>query len=352
MYRLLLVLVFLLALPVRATFSIAAVDPATGESAVIVTTRVPFVGRAVPWVRAGVGAVATQSWTVVEYGKRGLDLLESGVAPQEAIDRMLADDAGREKRQLGLIDMKGRTASFTGKENGAWAGSRQGKNYTVQGNILVGPEVLDAVAAHLDSTEGSSMPLAERLILALEAGQAKGGDKRWGNFQSAAIRVADPKDPGRGGDHISLSIDVGEHAEPIAELKRVYYRTARRLGYRTFSDVRGADVLELKRMLHALGYWRTELKELPAAPAFDADRSLMRTDPKKFQEQIDAYSKRAQEYEAGYAVYDAEAMEAVDRFRKEDGLEHEGNPKGLVDERFVTALREKYYAKRRGGAGE
>ena len=340
----------LLASPAHATFSIAAVDPKTGEAAVVVTTRVPFVGRAVPWVRAGVGAVATQSWTVVEYGKRGLDLLEAGVAPEEALRQMLADDQGRELRQLGIIDMKGRTAAFTGKENGAWAGSRQGRNYTVQGNILVGPDVLDAVASHLDATEGSGMPLAERLILALEAGQAKGGDKRWGYFQSAAIRVADPNDPGRGGDHISLSIDVGEHEEPVAELKRIYYRTGRRLGYRSFSDIRGGDVVELKRMLHALGYWRKELTAFPEAPKFEGDRALMRTDPKRFREQVDAYSKKAQEYEQQYAVYDAETMDAVDRFRKENALEFEGNPRGLVDERFVSALRERYYAKQKSAA--
>ncbi|HYO77153.1 MAG TPA: DUF1028 domain-containing protein [Thermoanaerobaculia bacterium] len=340
-------LTFLFSLPAQATFSIAAVDPKTGEAAVIVTTRVPFVGRAVPWVRAGVGAVATQSWTVVEYGTRGLELLAKGVAPEEALKQMLADDQGRELRQLGIIDMKGRTASFTGKENGVWAGSRQGKNYTVQGNILVGPEVVDAVAAHLDSTEGTGMPLAERLILALEAGQAKGGDKRWGYSQSAAIRVADPNNPGRGGDHISLSIDVGEHAEPVAELKRIYYRTAQRLGYRSFSDIRGDDVLELKRMLHALGYWRKEMNVFPAEPQFEGDRALMRTDPKKFQEQVAEYTKKAEAYEQQYAVYDAEAMDAVDRFRKEHGLEYEGNARGLVDERFVTALRERYYARER-----
>ncbi|MFN2442194.1 MAG: DUF1028 domain-containing protein, partial [Thermoanaerobaculia bacterium] len=227
--------------PHYATFSIAAVDPETGEAAVAVTTRVPFVGRAVPWVRAGVGAVATQAWTVVEYGRRGLDLMEAGVAPEDALEQLLSDDAGRDRRQLGLIDMKGRTASHTGSGNGAWAGSRQGKNYTLQGNILVGPEVLDAVAAHLDATAGTGMPLAERLILALEAGQAKGGDRRWGLFQSAAIRVADPNNPGRGGDNISLAIEVGEHEQPIAEMKRIYYRTTRRLGYRSFSDVRGPD---------------------------------------------------------------------------------------------------------------
>jgi uncharacterized Ntn-hydrolase superfamily protein len=331
--------------PHYATFSIAAIDPETGESAAAVTTRVPFVGRAVPWVRAGVGAVATQSWTVVEYGRQGLDLLEKGVEPSEVISRLLADDAGRERRQLGLIDMKGRTASFTGKENGAWAGARSGKNYTVQGNILVGPEVLDAVAAHLDLTAGTSMPLAERLILALEAGHQKGGDKRWGNFQSAAIRVADPNDPGRGGDHISLAIDVGEHENPVAEMKRIYYRTARRLGYRSFSEVKGNDVVELKRMLHALGYWRKDLERFPEEPEFDADRTLMRTDPKKFQEQIEAWSKKAEAFEKAYALYDSEAMDAVDAFRKDHRLVHDGNARGLVDERFVSALREAYFAK-------
>jgi uncharacterized Ntn-hydrolase superfamily protein len=343
-------LISLLAVPARATFSIAAIDPATGESAVIVTTRVPFVGRAVPWVRAGVGAVATQSWTVVEYGKQGLDLLEKGVAPEDVLKQLLANDEGRELRQLGIIDTKGRTASFTGRENGVWAGGHQGKNYTVQGNILVGPEVVEAVAAQMDATEGTGMPLAERLILALEAGHAKGGDKRWGYMQSAAIRVADPNQPGRGGDHISLAIDVGEHENPIEELKRIYYRTGQRLGWRAFSDVRGEDVLELKRMLHSLGYWRKDLSQFPAEPQFDGDRSLMRSDPKKFQEQIAAFNEKAEAYENAYAVYDAEAMDAVDRFRKDHNLIYEGNARGLVDERFVAALREAYYAKKKNAA--
>lgn len=331
--------------PHYATFSICAVDPATGEAGVAVTTRVPFVGRAVPWVRAGVGAVATQAWTVVEYGRRGLDLLEEGTAPAEAIERLLADDAGRERRQLGMIDMKGRSASFTGKENGAWAGSRKGTNFILQGNILVGPQVLDAVAAHLDSTARTSMPLGERLILALEAGHAQGGDKRWGNFQSAAIRIADPNDPGRGADHLSLSIDVGEHENPIGEMKRIYYRTARRLGWRSFSEIRGSDVVELKRMLHALGYWRPELAAFPETPRFQPPPDLMRKDPAAWQTMLDAYREKAQEFDERFALYDAEAMDVVDRFRKERGLDYEGTARGLVDERLVSALRDAYYAK-------
>jgi uncharacterized Ntn-hydrolase superfamily protein len=325
-----------------ATFSLCAIDPATGEAGVIVTTRVPFVGRAVPWARAGVGAVATQAWTVVEYGPQGLDLLAKGVAPQEAIEQLLAGDKGRERRQLGMIDMQGRTAAHTGKENGEWAGSRQGRHYTVQGNILVGREVIDAVADHFESTEGSGMPLAERLILALAAGQAKGGDRRWGLFQSAALRVADPNDPGRGGDHLSVSIDVGEHADPVAELRRIYQTTQRRLGYRSFSEIQGRDVVELKRMLHALGYWRKDLEVFPPEPVVRVDPALQRSDPERFQKLLDERRQAFESYMKEFALYDAAAMDAVDAFRKDHGLVFEGNPRGLVDERFVQALRAAY----------
>src|SRR5438034_6447369 len=181
-------------LPQYSTFSLCAIDPATGQSGASVTTRVPFVGRAVPHVRAGVGAVCTQASTMVEYGPRGLDLLAKGVEPQAVLTQLLADDQQRESRQVGVIDMTGRAAAHTGKQNGNWAGSRQGPNYTVQANIMVGPEVVEAVATQFESTAGTGMPLAERMILAMEAGQAKGGDRRWGNLQSAAIKIADPND--------------------------------------------------------------------------------------------------------------------------------------------------------------
>ena len=308
--------------PQYSTFSICAVDPASGQSGAAVTTRVPFVGRAVPHVRAGVGAVCTQASTAVEYGPRGLDLLEQGVAPRDVLAQLMASDERRESRQVGVINMKGESAAHTGKQNGAWAGSRQGKTYTVQANIMVGPEVVDAVAASLDATDGTGMPLAERMILALEAGQAKGGDRRWGNLQSAAIKIADPGNPGRGGDHIALAIEVGEHPEPVGELKRIYYTTARRLGYRTFSRIDGPDVVELKRMLHALGYWRPELSAFPEARGAAA-RELGR--------------------------YDDEAIAAVDKFRAEKGLSYQGTPAGLVDERFIEALRAAYFAKQKGG---
>ncbi len=339
--------------PQYSTFSLCAIDPASGQSGAAVTTRVPFVGRAVPHVRAGVGAVCTQASTMVEYGPRGLDLLAKGVEPKEALEQMLANDEQRESRQVGLIDMKGRSAAHSGKNNGNWAGSRQGTNYTVQANIMVGPEVVEAVAASFEATEGTGMSLAERMILAMDAGQAKGGDRRWGNLQSAAIKIADPNNPGRGGDNIALAIEVGEHPEPVGEMKRIYYTTARALGYRSFSRVEGADVLELKRMLHALGYWRPSLTAFPTAPANVGNEkiaALRKTDPAAA-DKLQAESRRLQqEFTREFALYDDETMAAVDKFRADKGLSYQGNPVGLVDERFVHALREAYFAKRKSAS--
>ena len=337
-------------LPQYSTFSLCAIDPATGQSGAAVTTRVPFVGRAVPHVRAGIGAVCTQASTVVEYGPRGLDLLAKGVEPTAALQQLLSDDQQRESRQVGLIDMQGRSAAHTGKNNGNWAGSRQGKHYTVQANIMVGPEVVDAVAASFEASEGTGMPLAERMILALDAGQQKGGDRRWGNLQSAAIKVADPNNPGRGGDHIALAIEVGEHPEPVGEMKRIYYATSRTLGYRSFSRVDGPDVVELKRMLHALGYWRPTLATFPAVPANVGNQKiaeLRKTDPAAA-DKLQAESRRIQqEFSREYAMYDEEAMAAVDKFRADHGLAYQGNPVGLVDARLVDALRAAYFGKRK-----
>jgi uncharacterized Ntn-hydrolase superfamily protein len=320
-------------LPKYSTFSLCAVDPATGQSGAAVTTRVPFVGRAVPHVRAGVGAVCTQASTMVEYGPRGLDLLEQGVAPADVLQRLLADDDRRESRQVGVIDMQGRGAAHTGEQNGNWAGSRQGRNYTVQANIMVGPEVVEAVAASFEASDGTGMPLAERMILALEAGQAKGGDRRWGNLQSAAVKIADPNNPGRGGDHIALAIEVGEHAEPVGEMKRIYYTTARRLGYREFSRVEGPDVVELKRMLHALGYWRPELAAFPEMPA--GGRGGGGGEAAALRRELN--------------LFDDETITAVDKFRADREMDYSGNPAGLVDQRLIDMLRTAYLAKVKGG---
>jgi uncharacterized Ntn-hydrolase superfamily protein len=339
--------------PQYATFSLCAIDPVTGQSGAAVTTRVPFVGRAVPHVRAGVGAVCTQASTVVEYGPRGLDLIAKGVEPHAILAELLKDDGQRESRQVGVIDMKGRSAAHTGKGNGNWAGSRQGRNYTVQANIMVGPEVVDAVAATFESTEGAGLPLAERMILALEAGYAKGGDRRWGNLQSAAIKVADPNDPGRGGDFVTLAIEVGEHDDPVGEMKRIYLTTGRRLGYRSFSRVEGPDIVELKRMLHAVGYWKPALAAFPEAPpstSTEKMRQLRASNPAEYDKLVAESRRLAADYNRDYGQYDADTIAAVDKFRADRGLDYQGNAPGLVDARLVDALRAAYIARKKGTA--
>jgi uncharacterized Ntn-hydrolase superfamily protein len=197
------------------------------------------------------------------------------------------------------------------------------------------------------------MPLAERMILAMEAGHAKGGDRRWGNLQSAAIKIADPNDPGRGGDFIALAIEVGEHPEPVAELKRIYYTTGRRLGYRTFSRVDGPDVIELKRMLHATGYWRPTLAAFPEPPAsINTPRmqDLRKTDPAQY-EKLAALSRQASaDYIRDYSQFDEETIAAVDKFRADRSLNYQGNPAGLVDARLIDALRAAYFEKKKAAA--
>ncbi|MEO1369847.1 MAG: hypothetical protein AAFX50_21905, partial [Acidobacteriota bacterium] len=172
----------------------------------------------------------------------------------------------------------------------------------------------------------------------LAAGQAEGGDSRWGRKQSAAIRIADPNNPGRGGDHISLSIDVGEHATPVAEMKRIYFTTAERLGHRTFSEIAGRDVVELKEKLHALGYWRPDGDGVPSPPAWDVAPDLRSSDPDAFEKAVADFRARQAAYRSEHATFDAEVRDAVDAFRTAEGLDYAGNPRGLVDRRFLERL--------------
>src|SRR5215203_1599509 len=213
------------------TFSIAAIDPRTGETGVAVTTRVPCVGGGVPWVRKGVGAVATQANTRTEYGNELLDALAKGDEPTRALDRALAADSQAASRQVGVIAANGKSAQHTGKTNSAWAGNRAGRNYVTQGNLLVGPEVLEAVAASFEASEGTPRHLADRLIDAIAAGHAKGGDARKGRTQSAAVIVADPR-PGRSrrADGVTANINVCENPEPVAEMRRIYDAISKTLG--------------------------------------------------------------------------------------------------------------------------
>lgn len=239
--------------------------------------------------------------------------------------------------------MNGESAAHTGEGCSEWAGSRQGKNYTVQANIMVGPEVINAVAEFFEKTEGSKMPLAERLILSLEAGQKEGGDKRWGLMQSAAVKIADPNSPVMNGNQISLDIEVGEHPTPVQELKRIYYRTGEHLGWREFSEIKGNDVIELQRMLHKLGYWRPELELFPTTPIFDGKLEWKRADPEKYDQAYDKLDLENEKLYESFGTLDLETINAIDKFREDHKMNYTGNPRGLVDMQFIETLRLEYY---------
>jgi len=180
---------------------------------VSVSTAIPAVGSRVPHVEAGVGAIATQAKSNILYGINGLKLLKTGLSPQVALETMLKEDPERESRQVIIIDKDGRTAAFSGKETIDWKGHLLGKDYAVAGNMLVGSQVIEAMAQTFESSEGE---LAERLIKALEAGQETGGDKR--GRMSAALMVASQK---RGTSPI-LNLRVDEHQNPVRELRKIF----------------------------------------------------------------------------------------------------------------------------------
>lgn len=194
------------------TFSIAARCKRTGMFGVAVSTAVPAVGGICSFIKEGVGAIATQSWVNPYLGIDGLKLLESGLSAQEALDRLMADDPGRDSRQLGIVDTQGRAAAYTGADCVDWAGHEIGDGFTVQGNMLVGAETVQNMAQAARQSEAFDLP--ERLMLVLEAGQAAGGDKR--GKQSAALKVYNVE------AYPWLDIRVDEHRNPVAELRRIF----------------------------------------------------------------------------------------------------------------------------------
>ena len=210
-----------------ATFSICGVHPASGETGVAVASKFLSVGSVVPWVKAEVGAIATQAWANTAYGPDGLALLAEGLTPQEVIDRLTANDEGAEYRQIGIVDAGGRSASYTGAKCYGWAGGRSGPYYACQGNILVSQHVVDAMAdtfdrlirAAVDRPVPESPDLADMLLAALQAGDAAGGDSR--GRQSAALYVARPKGGYGGWNDRYIDLRVDDHAQPGDELQRL-----------------------------------------------------------------------------------------------------------------------------------
>jgi uncharacterized Ntn-hydrolase superfamily protein len=199
------------------TWSIVARDSATGAFGIAVTTRFFAVGALVPYLRAGVGAIATQALVNPLYGSRGLALLEEGLPAAAVVQRLTAADDGSATRQLHLLGKDGRNAAHTGADCIPWAGHTLRDGFSVAGNMLAGPAVIEDTAAAYERDQ--ALPFAERLIAALDAGQAAGGDKR--GKQSAALVIVSTE------DYPDLSIRVDDHAEPLVELRRLYEESRR-----------------------------------------------------------------------------------------------------------------------------
>lgn len=201
------------------TYSIVAVDAERGEVGCAVQSRAFPVGAIVSWVRPGVGAVATQSRANLAYGPGALDLLAQGVSPAEAVRQLTGADDLREQRQLAVVNMDGDSARWTGAEVNPWHGTRHGSGYSCQGNLLTGPAVIECMAEAFEASAGQE--LAERLLRALEAAEAAGGDAR--GSQSSALLVHRWNGEGEAPIGAQYDLRVDEHRSPVAELRRIYH---------------------------------------------------------------------------------------------------------------------------------
>jgi uncharacterized Ntn-hydrolase superfamily protein len=247
------------------TFSIVAY--ATSESlppewGVAVASKVLAVGSAVPWARAGAGAIATQAFANLAYGREGLDMLAGGRGAEEVVAALTGADEGRADRQVGIVDARGDAATYTGSACFDWAGGRTGDGYCCQGNILTGPDVVDAMAETFEGAEGT---LAARLVAALAAGDAAGGDRR--GRQSAALLIVREKGGYGGAIDRAVDLRVDDHARPVDDLGRLlslhelYFPRADELEW---VDVDEELANELRGLLEARGYTGTT-----AGPGYD-----------------------------------------------------------------------------------
>ncbi len=199
------------------TFSIVAWDPFAGpEWGVAVASKFLSVGAIVPWARAGAGAVATQALANVAFGPDGLAHLATTLDATSTVGVLIEEDERPSQRQLGIVDAGGGTATYTGEDCFDWAGGKTGLGYACQGNILTGPEVIDAMSSSFESSEGT---LARRLFEALAAGDGAGGDRR--GRQSAAVLVVRTGGGYEGGSDVAVDLRVDDHPTPIAELDRL-----------------------------------------------------------------------------------------------------------------------------------
>jgi uncharacterized Ntn-hydrolase superfamily protein len=235
-----------------STYSIVACDLEAGQWGVAVQSKFLAVGAIVPWAEPKVGAIATQSYANPRYGPDGLVLLRRGASAQEVIDQLTTADGGRAQRQLGVVDARGRGATFTGHDCMAWAGGRTGPSYAAQGNILVSAETVDVLAETFETSGGK--PLAQRLLDCLEAAQAAGGDRR--GQQSASLLVVE-QGGGYDGWDVLVDLRVDDHPQPVEELRRLHDIHERLFGKTPPDEWIAVDEAladELRERLAALGF--------------------------------------------------------------------------------------------------
>jgi uncharacterized Ntn-hydrolase superfamily protein len=312
------------------TFSIVALDPATGDLGVAVQSKFLAVGAVVPWVSAGVGAIATQSFANVRYGPQGLDLLRSGLSAQAALDQLTADDELRDQRQAGIVDRHGESATYTGRGCLAWAGGRTGRGWAAQGNILARAAVVDGLA---DTYLAGGQPFPELLVACLAAADAAGGDRR--GRESAAIYIARAGGGYAGGNDRYIDLRVDQHDDPITELGRVL------TFHHLYLDRPTAD--ELEPLTEELGgEIRHALERLGAAPGGWTSKVYVPMDPTYVAPPVtssDASRPYVGEPRSLPPGWDATWQAALLEWMGVENLEERAAAPGWIDRRVLEVLR-------------
>lgn len=252
------------------TFSIVGYDPKNQEWGIAVASKFLAVGAVVPYAKAGVGAVATQSWANLSYGPKALEYLEQGFSPKEIVNKLIEADEQKEYRQFGIVSANGESATYSGSKSYEWSGGMAGTNFAVQGNILSGENVVKVMADTFNSQEGS---LAERLLLALKAGEDAGGDRR--GKQSASLLIVKENGSYGGYNDQAINLRVDDHHSPVDELMRLYH-----LHVLYFKKTKEEDILILDET-HI-----NELSSLLNQLNFNVDKNLGSS---HFYEQLQAF---------------------------------------------------------------
>jgi uncharacterized Ntn-hydrolase superfamily protein len=268
--------------PLAHTFSIVARDPVTGEMGVAVQSHWFSVGTVVSWAEAGVGAVATQSFVNKSFGIRGLSLLKNGLTAQQAVDSLLKDDEGREVRQLAIVDHYGNVAVHTGKDCIQYASHIKGNQFSVQANMMLGDQVTNAMAVAFK--KNAAKPLAERMLLALDAAQTVGGDIR--GQQSAAIIIVPTKSDGKPWDERTVDLRVDDSKEAIKEISRLYKV---HMAYEHMN--KGDLAVEKNDMATAMNEYNAAMKMFPANLEMQYWTAVTLANNKEMQKAIPIFKK-------------------------------------------------------------